>query len=125
MSALPTANHADTAAEALYVEYADRIRGFCANRLRDREDAEDATQKTFLNALRALRTGTTPRLESAWLYEIARNVCREQRAAARRPTVDVDALREVLPAAPRDDGDRLEAIRAALGALPDNQRRAM
>ena len=124
MSALPAQHHADLAAEALYERYAEHIRRFCANRLGSAEEAEDATQSTFLNALRALRRGTTPELEAAWLYAIARNVCRERHAHAPPPAADLDALGDVLPATQRDE-QGLEAIRSALLSLPTTQRRAV
>src|SRR5256886_17332970 len=69
----------------LYEEYSGRIFGFCLRRLPNREEAEDAVQHTFMNAFRRLQRGVVPRTESAWLFKIAANVCRErQRSASRR-----------------------------------------
>ncbi|HVM17706.1 MAG TPA: sigma factor, partial [Gaiellaceae bacterium] len=59
----------------LYERYAGQIYGFCLHQLGNREEAEDATQTTFLNAFRGLRRGIEPDAESAWLFAIAKNVC--------------------------------------------------
>src|SRR6266516_4362736 len=81
MSALPSS---EPYATALYEEYSGRIFGYCLRRLPSREEAEDAVQHTFMNAFRGLRQGVVPRSESAWLFKIAENVCRERRRSAWR-----------------------------------------
>src|SRR5579864_3603164 len=58
----------------------------CRSLLRDRHEAEDATQQTFLSAYRALLGGTAPREPDAWLATIARNEClRRIRTGMREP----------------------------------------
>ena len=69
------AAQADRAAfEVLYRRYLDRVYGYAFYQLGDHHDAEDATERTFLAALRALPTfrdeGATFR---AWLFRIAHN----------------------------------------------------
>ena len=77
-----------TDAGVLYERYSGRILAYCLHALRDRGEAEDAVQTTFLQAHRALARGTTPEHEFAWLHTIAKNVCRVQkRTAARRAVV--------------------------------------
>ena len=61
--------------QALYGTYARTVSGLCRALLRDRAEAEDATQQTFLSAHRALLNGTDPREPAAWLATIARNEC--------------------------------------------------
>jgi RNA polymerase sigma factor (sigma-70 family) len=51
------------------------VRGFCSGLLRDRAEADDAAQQTFLAAHRALLRGGDPREPAAWLAAIARNEC--------------------------------------------------
>ena len=51
---------AEETLQDLYERHADRIFGFCRNRLRSQQEAEDATQTTFLHAFRALQRGTLP-----------------------------------------------------------------
>ena len=95
MVAVPSIGRADQAparsapeAEAardLYERYARQIYTYCLHQLRNKEEAEDATQSTFLNAFRGLQRGVDPEFESAWLYKIAQNVClTRQRSSSRR-----------------------------------------
>ena len=120
--AAPGAHAAD-----LYERHGGRVLRFCLGRLGSREDAEDAMQTTFLNAVGALRRGTVPHAEGAWLLRIAENVCHHRyRTAARRkesacdPTVLADVV-EAPPARP----DELIQLAAALETLPERQRRAV
>ncbi len=79
-SALETA-----AAERLYERHSSRVFGYCLRMLGSREDAEDASQTTFMHAFRALQRGVVPAFETAWLLTIARNVClARHRAGSRR-----------------------------------------
>ena len=61
--------------EALYREHGAAVAKLCRSLLRDRAEAEDATQQVFLYAHRALLDGTTPREPLAWLLAVARNEC--------------------------------------------------
>ena len=61
--------------EELYTAHARLVRSVCRSLLRDRNEADDAVQQTFLSAQRALANGTTPREPAAWLATIARNEC--------------------------------------------------
>ena len=113
----------------LYERYADQILGYCLHKLGSREEAEDAVQTTFLNALRGLERGVVPRSESAWLFKIAENVCLSRhRSSFRRGRVeapsDLQALQDVVPA-PAAPGDELIPLGQALARMPESQRRAI
>jgi RNA polymerase sigma-70 factor (ECF subfamily) len=117
------------AEEALYRRNAGRVFGFCLAQLRRREDAEDAVQTTFLHAMRSLRRGVVPLVESAWLLGIARNVCRQRWDAAGRlsrleSSFDPQELERVDPA-PEGRRDELIGLEDALTRLPEQQRRAI
>ena len=120
------ASHAEA---ALYERHSSRIFGYCLSRLGAREDAEDATQLTFLHAVRGLRRGVVPAAESAWLFGIARNVCLSRWAsAARRSRVEsaCDPTELERRSATRDPSrDELIGLERALELLPDQQRRAV
>jgi RNA polymerase sigma factor (sigma-70 family) len=122
-----TAESSSTAVGLLYERYSRRILAYCLHALRDRSEAEDAVQTTFLHAHRALRRGVTPEHEFAWLHTIAKNVCRmQQRTAARRAVVtgvDLDAYPAVGDAA--DEKELRRALGDALASLPEAQRRAL
>ena len=127
-----TAGIAAQPAEAtrdLYERYGRQIFAYCVVQLRNREDAEDAVQTTFLNAFRGLERGIVPELESAWLYKIAQNVCLTRRRSwSRRRTVespeDFGTVQELIGSPERDTGDLAE-LTDALRTLPEQQRRAI
>jgi RNA polymerase sigma factor (sigma-70 family) len=119
----------EAATSELYERYSRRIHIFCLNRLRNPEDAEDATQSTFLNAFRGLQRGVRPEHEAAWLYKIAENVCLTgQRAWSRRRRVetpgDLEALQDLLPS-PAHESEELIRLPEALLQMPTQQRRAL
>ncbi|HZQ16571.1 MAG TPA: RNA polymerase sigma factor [Gaiellaceae bacterium] len=131
MAAAPTttSSSAGVSTGTLYERYARQIRAYCLSRLGSWEEAEDATQSTFLNALRGLQRGVSPEFEAAWLYRIAENVClTRQRSTARRrrveTPVDLAAMQDALPAR-HVDSDELLALPRALAAIPESQRRAL
>ena len=113
----------------LYERYARQIFSYCLHQLGNREEAEDATQSTFLNAFRGFKRGVDPEFESAWLYKIAQNVClTRQRSSSRRRKVeapgDLEAMQDFVPA-PEIDSDELIRLPEALDAMPEQQRRAL
>lgn len=137
MVAVPSRGRADLQAPApeaaathqLYERYARQIYFFCLSRLRNPEEAEDATQSTFLNAFRGLQRGVAPDHEIAWLYKIAENVCLTRvRSSSRRRRVeapdDLGAVAEVVPA-PERDTDEIRDLPEALQKMPEQQRRAL
>ena len=120
----------DSAAiSGLYERNASRVFGYCLSRLGRREDAEDAVQTTFLHAIRGLRRGVVPLVESAWLLGIARNVCLTRREAFGRrkrleAVCDPHDLENVAPAV-EATRDELMGLEEALARLPERQRRAV
>jgi RNA polymerase sigma factor (sigma-70 family) len=114
----------------LYERHADRLLRYCLFLLGGRrEEAEDAVQITFLNALQALKRGVRPSAEAAWLKTIARNVCFSRREAIRRrqaleTACDPQLLSDV--AGVHDhEGEDAVCFREALARLPESQRQAI
>jgi RNA polymerase sigma-70 factor (ECF subfamily) len=56
----------------LYHRYVSRIRRYCSRRLRDEDQAEDATSRVFLKALESLQHKRVDNVAS-WLFSIAHN----------------------------------------------------
>ena len=110
----------ETTFEHLYRAHSREVYGVALAELRDRRDAEDATQTAFLNAYRALRRGERPERPRAWLYAIVRNVCRRLGARAERPV----ELSETISAHRAADTPTADEIIGALAHLTDAQRRA-
>src|SRR5471030_2447006 len=128
----PAASQTSRSAEEtsdLYERYHRQIFAFCVRELGNREEAEDATQSTFLNAFRALESGTVFEHESAWLYQAAHHVCQTRRRSwYRRRRIesdgDFDRLQHIL-ASPTSDDDELFGLRPALESMPEQQRKAL
>ena len=98
--------------------------------LRDREEAADAAQQTFLSAHKSLLAGTYPTEPEAWLATIARNECRQRirRGMAAPLTMPLDEELDGLGdttfhAAVR--GAAVDDLRGALADLPERQREAL
>ena len=118
---------ADDTLRELYERHGDQVFGFCRNRLRSQQEAEDATQTTFLHAFRALQRGVMPVSEKAWLFKIAENVClTAYRANGRRSAREVANGAELIELAPACDAhqETLFGLDEALAAIPDRQRHA-
>jgi RNA polymerase sigma factor (sigma-70 family) len=117
----------DDAAAAMYRLHRARIYAYCVGQLRDRQEADDAVQSTFLYAFAALQRGVRPRTALPWLYTIAHNVCRTRRRALKRRSrlesgVALDAVQDSIG---RDDRrEDVAGLSASLAALPEAQRRA-
>jgi RNA polymerase sigma-70 factor (ECF subfamily) len=114
--------------ERLFERHHRRVFGFCLYQLRDRDEADDAAQTTFLYALRAIRRGVVPAFEAPWLLAIARNVCRSRwDSGKRRGEVefahDPHWLAEFAPG--REATDELLGLDEALATLAEPQRRAV
>ena len=125
--------------DALYRKYLAQVYSYAYYELGDHHDAEDATERTFLQALTAL-----PRFEEralpaggegastfrVWLFQIARNsVANVRRGRRRRRESPLDAAAVVVD--PLDVAgavvarDEAEAAWAAVGRLPADRRRAL
>jgi RNA polymerase sigma-70 factor (ECF subfamily) len=106
--------------ERLYAEAGPDVWRYLRRRTADRDSAEELMQETFLAAagnLQALRAAVSKR---AWLVGIARNLTREHwRARRRSRQVEFPEREAVAKSTPPDQG--VEAVRQAIGTLPDGQ----
>jgi len=114
--------------EALYREHHTMVLAVCRGFLRDHVEADDAAQQTFLSAQRALANGSLPREPAAWLATIARNECFARLRS--RPGRPLPVGQEPFAAGhdAHADAARRETVvelRAALAALPEQQREAI
>ena len=124
----PTTRGAEAAGD-LYERYSSQIYSYCLHQLGSREEAEDAVQTTFMNAFRGLQRGIVPKVESAWLFKIAHNVCLSRRRSSwRRGRVEApnnfEVLQEVVPGR-EQVADELIRLQDVLEDMPESQRRAI
>ena len=104
------------------------VYGVCRLMLRDRGEAEDAAQQTFLSAYRSLLSGHEPREPAPWLATIARNECRARiRGRMAEPLALVDDSYASTAELESVVGQRAEvaALCKALAELPAPQRDAI
>ena len=120
-------SRSDRGFERLYRRHVGDVYRYALAVMRNEADAEDVTQTTFMNALRAFQRGERPQKPQHWLIAIAHNVCRQRfRQSARRPTevaYEDDIGAQLVE--PDDDAPSGEDIRRALGHLAFNQRAAL
>ena len=115
----------DRGFERLYRRHVADVYHYALAVLRNPADAEDVTQTTFLNALRAYDRGERPKSAQNWLIAIAHNVCRQRfRQSLRRPR-EVALDEDVADRLADDEAPSAEDIRRALGQLAFNQRAAL
>lgn len=119
------ARHDRQAFGVLYDRYVELIYRYCLARLRDREEAEDATSLIFARAFAGIATQRGPSFRS-WLFSIAHNAVADAHrgASVSAPLAQIAHLPapgptvEDLAAA----GERRDAVRRALGRLTPEQR---
>jgi len=124
---LRRAQSGDQAALAQLIdEYRPRIYSFALSQLRQREDAEDVTQETFVRMVRMLASYQGRGEFRAWLYRIAANLCRDQqRRRAQQRTRTVQGQDTPEAAAPGDVQEEVSSamtLAAAVSRLPDKYR---
>jgi RNA polymerase sigma-70 factor (ECF subfamily) len=115
----------------IFDRYAQPIRRFLRDLLRDPAAADEATQETFVRAHRqlgALRDGDRV---ASWLFGIARFVAMEQlRARRRHPSAPAEAAQETASRQPTPEAALLAQesdalLGAALAALDEDRRAAL
>jgi RNA polymerase sigma-70 factor (ECF subfamily) len=116
----------------LYRRYLDRVYGYAYHQLGDHHDAEDATERIFLDAMRGIGSY---RDEGAgfrsWLFRIAHNtVSNAHRSRRRRRTVAIDEGHEQVDPTPGPQGlflraEELRRVRGALDELPQDRRQVV
>jgi RNA polymerase sigma-70 factor (ECF subfamily) len=113
----------------LYLAYRDRVLTYCAYRLRDPAEAEDAASAIFVKAFHAL-PAFRDRESSfrSWLFRIAHNeVVDRQKHGTRHSSAPLDAAHELIDPAPSPEeaaitADALARLRGLLATLPPRER---
>jgi RNA polymerase sigma-70 factor, ECF subfamily len=108
--------------ETHFRQHRRQLHLFALGLLGNREDAEDATQIVLLNAYRGLVRGERPTWPRAWLFAIARNVCRRLRQQAGARRVLVAGTRELRPVERGSDALTGAELSQAFSSLPPGQR---
>ena len=111
--------------DELYRAHAAEVYRYAYAVLGNSADAEDVTQTTFVNALRALERGEQPRKPTNWLITIAHNVIRHRfRQQQSRPR-EVEFDRDVPAPEAADDRPSIDDLVRALQRIPPSQRESL
>jgi RNA polymerase sigma-70 factor, ECF subfamily len=125
--------------DALYRRYLARVYSYAYHELGDHHDAEDATERTFLAALKDLSRfeerarpadGDGASTFRVWLFQIARNTVANQRRARRRHlTAPLDAAATVHDGTDVAAGairhEEADVAMRAVNRLPADRRQAL
>ena len=111
--------------DELYRRHAAEVFRYAYAVLGNRSDAEDVTQTTFVNALRALERGEQPRKPSNWLITIAHNLIRQRFRQQQARPHEVELDRDVPAAEADDQSPSIDELVRALQRIPATQRQAL
>jgi len=127
----------DAALNALMERHAGKLFNYLVRCLQNEEDAADTAQEAFVRVYHNRAKFDASQRFSTWLYAIATNLVKDRyRYRTRHPQVSLDAengvsghgLQENLPehkSTPSESlqaAERAEAVRAAVGELPEELR---
>lgn len=97
----------DTALRRLMDAYGSELYRFCYTFMRNKADAEDVLQQTFMQAFESFSQFSAKASLRSWLYSISRNRCLDKLKADRRLQARVEFVDE--PPEPKSNpGDELE-----------------
>src|SRR5262245_22981252 len=129
----------DAALNHLMERHAGKLFSYLVRSLQNEEDAADLAQETFVKIYQGRMRFKSNQKFSTWLYAIATNLVRDRyRWRSRHPQVSLDAesatgecIGDSLPAnqpTPGEGlqrGERADAVRCALAALPEDLRQPL
>ncbi|MCK6580123.1 MAG: sigma-70 family RNA polymerase sigma factor [Anaerolineae bacterium] len=116
----------------LYERYLNKIYNYVYYRTGNHHDAEDVTARVFFRAMSHIEQYTERGVPfQAWLYRIAHNlVANWHRDRGRRKVIPLDeyiaaSLRTDAPDKKAEEDEELDALRAAMHALPEERQQLL
>src|SRR3954454_18766031 len=125
MAAAESSVGARRALDDLYRSHSAEVYRYAYALLGNRSDAEDVTQTTFMNALRALERGERPRKPSNWLITITHNIVRQRFRQQQARPAEVELSGELAHEQHEDTGPTMPELVKALQRIPPSQREAL
>ncbi|HUN82592.1 MAG TPA: RNA polymerase sigma factor [Phycisphaerae bacterium] len=109
----------------LYRQEGPVIWAYAARHFRDRHDADEVLQETFLAAAQNMTGLGQASSKRAWLLGIARNTIRHRSRKLRRQRETGWVEQHAAPKPAHEVDDRLDRMREAIRQLPDAQRETL
>lgn len=110
---------AETLFDQVYEAYGPSLYRFCLLHMKNPSDAEDVMQEVFCKRLYHAPKFRSPEHERNWLFQVARNQCRDELRRMRRTELPLEAAEHVsIPPA------QLSLLEQASN-LPEDQRTAL
>ncbi len=81
-----------TTLETIVVQYSERVFNLALKILADRQDAEEATQDTFIRVFKSIANFRIDSTLSTWIYRIAFNVCLDRREREKDNVSSLDEM---------------------------------
>lgn len=91
----------------LVTRYQDYIYTVCFNILKNKPEAQEAAQDTFVKTYKALNKYKDESKLSSWLYKIAYRTCLDK-IRSRKKTIDLDEVGYAIPSIELTSGEQLE-----------------
>ena len=117
------------ALRVLLERHQNKLRRLARYVLQDFAAADDAVQDAFVKVFRSARRFKPSGGAASWLYRITMNVCRDQLRRRKRRAISLEQLPIELAAAGAPDAmetdETIQAVRQAVGQLPERQRTAL
>jgi RNA polymerase sigma factor (sigma-70 family) len=120
-----SAYHDEAAFEALLQRHGPLVLGVCRRVLADRHAAEDAFQATFVVLVRRAKAVAWRESVAGWLFEVARRIARQARAAAARHRLQPQQEETMTPESPLSAATQRElrdVLDEELQRLPEKYR---
>ena len=109
----------ETLFDQVYEAYGPSLYRFCLLHMKNPSDAEDVMQEVFCKRLYRAPKFRSPEHERNWLFQVARNQCRDELRRMRRTELPLEAAEHVsIPPA------QLSLLEQASN-LPEDQRTAL
>ena len=109
----------ETLFDQVYEAYGPSLYRFCLLQMKNPSDAEDVMQEVFCKRLYRAPKFRSPEHERNWLFQVARNQCRDELRRMRRTELPLEAAEHVsIPPA------QLSLLEQASN-LPEDQRTAL
>lgn len=127
VTASPSRDEAE-AFSALATEFYERVFQFLAHQLRDRHEAEDLTQRTFIRAHRAFARFDQSRPFGPWIFTLARRELVDHYRRRKPDPVELDEAHAVSTGSPRGEvtrKDEADQIWSLADELPPKQKQVL